>query len=73
MGQPKGADSSAVHALRGPPFPQGHREGSLGPRQVHRMDRLRWLLPLEAGPAGIDPSRPSAPGRTDTEGAKIPS
>ena len=34
------------------------------------MDRPRWVLPLEVGPAGIDPSRPSAPGRTNTEGTK---
>ena len=31
VGQPKGADSSAVHALRSPPLPRGHREGSPGP------------------------------------------
>ena len=62
VGQPKRADSSPVHALRGPPLPRGYREGSPGPQQVHGMDRPRWLLPLEAGPAGIDPSHPSAPG-----------
>ena len=62
VARPERADSSPVHALHGPPLPRGHREGSLGPRQVHGMDRLRWLLPLEAGPAGIDPSHPSAPG-----------
>ena len=58
----EGTDSSLVHALHGPPLPGGHREGPPGPRQVHGMDRPRWLLPLEAGPAGIDPSHPSTPG-----------
>ena len=62
VGRPQRADSTPVHALCGPPLPRGHKEGSPGPRQVHRMDRLRWLLPLETGPAGTGSSRPSPPG-----------